>query len=414
MPKRKLPTTSFSKSTVEKTKATMSPPLHRQLEADNLPLPRIFINYRRQDSGDAAAYLRAVLSRRFGAAKIFRDLNSIPLGADFSDVIRSTIASAVVCICLIGKNWLRGKSSIGKPRIFDSQDYVRIEIESALRLGIPVVPVLIDGATMPSKKDLPASIAKLATLNAVELSWFDGVSKIGNAIYKIEKTLAQQKKAAKSRAKEIDLKLDKGTAQKLRPEQGRSVILTAMEFSLNRQGSKITLDDKDFYRTLDKYSGKDLKKYGAFMFDDMIYIVDCIGVKRRNSQKRYLARTYPLRSIAELPVQLGLNRPVICSFNVYEDWFDENRSASGIIDFDKPAGAFQGATVGIITGWDEERIKLLTPWATWGNNGVANLTMEAAVHHLQPISYLRSVEAVEMPKPFNEKYLSGITANAKK
>jgi hypothetical protein len=46
---------------------------------------------------------------------------------------------------------------------------VRLEIESALKRDIPVVPVLVDNARMPAETDLPDSLRSLAYRHAAEL-----------------------------------------------------------------------------------------------------------------------------------------------------------------------------------------------------------------------------------------------------
>jgi TIR domain-containing protein len=368
--------------------------------------PTIFISYRRQDSKDAATYLRALLSRQFGAEKIFRDLDSLKPGADFPSLISSTISAARVFIPIIGKTWLSVTGPDGKPRIFAKYDLVRTEIESALRLGIDVIPVYLDGVKPLQSKELPKSIGELANKTAIELSWFDGVSKLRKQISEIEKRKANEESAAKKNMKKLRLNISLEQRFKSKAGWGRSVIVTAMEFSLKRQRKKIILDEKDFHRSLEKVTAKSLRikslrKSGAFMFEDMIYVVDMVGVKEKGSNRRFVARTFPLRSLEELPLQLTLKRPVICGFLVYQDWFDERRTGTGIIDFDKPSGAIQGGTVGVITGWDPvtEKVNLLTPWPAWGKRGVATLTKGAVVSHIQT-QYLRSVEAVEMPRPY--------------
>lgn len=131
---------------------------------------RIFVSYRRDDDG---AYLVPELKRkltsRYGDGSVFYDIDNIPLGVDFRDYLSNAIASASIVLVVIGDRWAGYDAQTGLRRIDREDDFVRIEIESALSRGIPVVPVLVGHATMPCEKELPASISKLAYRNAAEI-----------------------------------------------------------------------------------------------------------------------------------------------------------------------------------------------------------------------------------------------------
>ncbi|MCS6834784.1 MAG: SUMF1/EgtB/PvdO family nonheme iron enzyme [Anaerolineae bacterium] len=129
----------------------------------------IFISYRRSDSRHAAARIHTILSHFFGRHAVFFDVQSIPEGEEFPAYLREALHQARVVLVLIGPGWL--VSAEGQRRLHHPHDFVRRELEIALSRGkeCQVVPLLIDGARMPSADDLPPSLWRLPTLNAVTL-----------------------------------------------------------------------------------------------------------------------------------------------------------------------------------------------------------------------------------------------------
>jgi len=130
-------------------------------------VPRVFISYRRDDSQYVVKAIDDALTRHFDPARIFVDFRSIPLGADFRRVIEEQGSSVDVLIAVIGRRWLTGESS--RRRIDDPSDCVRNELETALRLQIPIIPVFIDGASPPGPIDLPESLRELSFRNGMPL-----------------------------------------------------------------------------------------------------------------------------------------------------------------------------------------------------------------------------------------------------
>jgi len=129
--------------------------------------PRIFISYRRADSLAVTNRIYDWLARAFGEGAIFKDVDKMPLGSDFRGVIRKATANCRVMLVVIGKNWLDVKDKHGNRRLDDPGDFVRIEIEAGLQgAGITVIPLLIDGADMPSASLLPDSLKELAYKHA--------------------------------------------------------------------------------------------------------------------------------------------------------------------------------------------------------------------------------------------------------
>lgn len=130
----------------------------------------IFIGYRRADTADVAGRLYDALSLAFGDGKIFKDVDSIPLGADFAAHIKGILPKCRVFLALIGPDWVAARGANGTQRFDDESDLVRIEIETALATPkLLVVPVLVNGARMPDEHEVPASLRPLLKRHAAIL-----------------------------------------------------------------------------------------------------------------------------------------------------------------------------------------------------------------------------------------------------
>lgn len=136
-------------------------------------MPKIFISYRREDSRDLAARIHEKLSDRFGRDSIFFDVDSIPAAVDFVTYIRECIEDTGVMVVVIGKKWASAKfdsgPKAGMRRIEDPDDYLRIELETAISNKKPFLPVLVDGAAMPTKEDIPPSLRTICTWNGTQV-----------------------------------------------------------------------------------------------------------------------------------------------------------------------------------------------------------------------------------------------------
>jgi hypothetical protein len=130
----------------------------------------IFVNYRRNDSEGEAGRLFDYLTSRFNPESVFMDVAAIEPGRDFRKVIDQSVATCSILLAVIGTEWLELKDSAGRRRLDDVNDFVRIELASALRRDIPVIPVLVRGAKMPRPEQLPTDLKELAYRNAVELT----------------------------------------------------------------------------------------------------------------------------------------------------------------------------------------------------------------------------------------------------
>lgn len=133
-------------------------------------MPAIFISYRRADSADVAQPLYDELVKAFGADNVFKDVDAIPLGADFRAEIERALVRADIMLALIGPDWLTARDEAGQRRLDNPADFVRIELEMGLRHdNVRVIPVLVKNARMPDAASLPPSLYPLAYRNAAAL-----------------------------------------------------------------------------------------------------------------------------------------------------------------------------------------------------------------------------------------------------
>jgi TIR domain/Protein of unknown function (DUF1036) len=131
-------------------------------------MPRIVISYRRTDAAAMSGRIFDRLVTHFGKDAVFMDVDNIPFGIDFRQHINKALEEIDILVVVIGPKWLGGDKR-GPARIMDANDPVRIEVETALRRGIPVVPVLVDAAQMPNPTQLPQSLELLSYRNAAEV-----------------------------------------------------------------------------------------------------------------------------------------------------------------------------------------------------------------------------------------------------
>ena len=128
-------------------------------------MSKIIVSYRRSDSQAVAGRIVDRLISRFGPDSVFMDVDNIPFGIDFRDYIQSVLSKAVVLIAIVGPDWL-GVSSDQHRRIDEEDDPIRVELETALRQKLLVIPVLVNNASMPNASKLPEALRAFAFLNA--------------------------------------------------------------------------------------------------------------------------------------------------------------------------------------------------------------------------------------------------------
>src|SRR5262245_6289705 len=132
-------------------------------------MSKVFISYRRDDSAGYAHAIHSRLVEHFPKDQVFMDVDTVELGVDFVRVIEEAVGECDVLLALIGKRWANLGSG-ATSRLDDPDDFVRLEISAALARDIRVIPVLVDGITMPTGEMLPTSLKALSRRNAIEIS----------------------------------------------------------------------------------------------------------------------------------------------------------------------------------------------------------------------------------------------------
>jgi formylglycine-generating enzyme required for sulfatase activity len=130
---------------------------------------KVFISYRRDDSAGHAGRVHDRLVRELGRDLLFMDVDGIPLGADFVEVLGTEVASCDVLLAIIGPDWLDARDETGKRRLENEHDFVRIEIATALKRHIPVIPILLEGTPVPDTEHLPDDLKELARRQVLDV-----------------------------------------------------------------------------------------------------------------------------------------------------------------------------------------------------------------------------------------------------
>jgi hypothetical protein len=146
----------------------MPPRDHRSSTDDTAPGACVFLCYRRADTSAVAARVAERLIRELGESRVFLDVRAMVAGRNFRLQLRDAVTRSAVMLVLIGPNWLT--DARGGRRLDDPQDHVRNEIEEGLLRGLLVIPVLVDGASMPPSSELPPALMPLAELQALQIA----------------------------------------------------------------------------------------------------------------------------------------------------------------------------------------------------------------------------------------------------
>src|SRR6516165_4969742 len=183
---------------------------------------KIFINYRRDDSSASAGRLYDRLAARFPKDQIFIDVDNLDPGVDFVEAIEQSVGACDVLIAVIGRRWLISSEAEGSRRLDNPDDFVRLEIATALKRNIRVIPVLVDDASMPRASDLPDDLKALVRRNAVEVSYtrFRADSeRLIVALERIfEKTTAEQRERRVNEQSKPE-RVETGAKERLEPER---------------------------------------------------------------------------------------------------------------------------------------------------------------------------------------------------
>lgn len=147
---------------------------------------KVFICYRREETAAYAGRLYDAMVAQFGEENVFMDVDMAP-GVDFEQRITEVVSGCVALLIVMGPNWAETTEEDGRRRIDNPADFVRLEVKTGLdRPDVMPIPVLVNGARMPRREDLPPEIRGIARRNAIELS--DG--RWGYDVGRLMKTLA--------------------------------------------------------------------------------------------------------------------------------------------------------------------------------------------------------------------------------
>jgi N-acetylneuraminic acid mutarotase len=153
--------------------------------------PKLFIGYRREETASYAGRLYDAMATRFGASNVFMDIELEP-GLDFVEHIVKVVSACHAFLVIIGPTWATIPDSHGRPRIAGKEDYVRLEVETALRrTDVRVIPLLVAGARMPHSEELPEELRALTRRNAHELSdlrWHYDVQLLADTLKEVLET----------------------------------------------------------------------------------------------------------------------------------------------------------------------------------------------------------------------------------
>jgi hypothetical protein len=146
---------------------------------------KVFLSYRRSDSAGQAGRLHDALVARFGDGAVFHDVSSIDAGDDFVRALTAAVADSDVMLVVIGPRWAAPGPGGAAERLRDPQDFVRVEVGTALALGKRLIPVLVGGATLPDATALPEELRPLTRRQAIELrdsSWRSDVEALQQSL----------------------------------------------------------------------------------------------------------------------------------------------------------------------------------------------------------------------------------------
>ncbi len=152
-------------------------------------MARVFLSYRRSDTKWAVGRIYDRLAELFDPKSLFLDVSDIEPGDDFADRIQEIVEICDVLLAVIGRNWLTVTDRAGRRRLDDPNDLVRVEIATALKRGIRVVPILVDRVEMPKSSDLPDDLADLSRKNAKKVSFTQFHSDLDSLLRVLEKVL---------------------------------------------------------------------------------------------------------------------------------------------------------------------------------------------------------------------------------
>ena len=230
---------------------------------------RIFLNYRRSDSLASAGRLREHLAKQFGPDNVFKDVESTTPGTNYKEVIKTQLSRSGVFVAIIGDRWLDAKDDSGMLRLDDPEDMVRLEIMEALSMGIPVIPLLLDGVKCPTRENLHADIGALADQHGIDVRNDQHFDEDCNRLFDAISTLIAKGEEPENKAGELAKELQ-------RPGKKNKVAQALYD--------KATATPIDFDAVLQLGDGYMRGNHG--LPTDATLALKCYQFARRNGHKR--------------------------------------------------------------------------------------------------------------------------------
>jgi tetratricopeptide (TPR) repeat protein len=219
---------------------------------------QIFISYRREEASAWARLVKTGLFQHFPKSEIFMDVDTIEPGMDFVAAIEESVGSCEVLIAVIGKRWLDSSDGEGGRRIDNPEDSVRLEIATALKRNVRVIPVLVDGASMPRSSNLPDDLKLLARRNALEVSHNRFSADFDQLVAVLERVLEKADAERKQREETVTPKATpKSEADAERNQRVETVTSTPTAESESEAAiarGNTAYDKKDYDKAISEYN----------------------------------------------------------------------------------------------------------------------------------------------------------------
>jgi hypothetical protein len=323
-------------------------------------MPRIAIVYRREDSAGITGRISDRLIARYGADSVTRNVDNIPIGIDFRDYISGVLAETDITLVVVGLRWLGAQS--GRRWIDDPADPVRVEIETALRNGMPVVPVLVEGGAMPNVDQLPDTLSELVYRNGLEIdAGHDFDQHIERLIRNTEPILAlraTELKDAEQQKKQSEV-VRQGKRESRRAESTQQVARIAITY---RRDDSAVITGRIFDRLVARYGagcvfrdlhniplGVDFREYISDVLaqaDVILVVVGNVGLERKKGgAESIIQRT--LSALRSRP-------PSVTGCRSFQSWWKEERCPTST-SFPIPSRGWCTATV-----WRSMPVAILT------------------------------------------------------
>ncbi len=398
----------------------------------------VFISYRRSDSDVAAGRLADDLSEIFGRDAIFRDVDTLEAGEDYTKALDHALDSCVALIAMIGPRWSNVTDDEGHRRLDDPRDWVRMEISRALDRGVRVIPILVSAA-MPRETDVSAGLQPLLQRHAIELTdrhWRQDIDLLAQALEKVPgfaKRVSVTNRANPIVTRRHALAASGGfivltiftwlglrhwespvavapvdLSQWVRIRNSGTegsvaglAVVTAMEASLAQQRRPVTLSARYLYektKSVDRYEpnseGTDMtaalyvaETFGAPPEARWPYIAGSRDLPNGATWKsmdkaaaKFRARTFRLSGYEDILQQLTQGRLVLAQIRLTDAWMSDEAATTGFIKLGDKEN-WIGLYAVVIVGFDpvDSTIKFANSWGVnWGANGFGRMAAKDA------------------------------------